>query len=64
MKVSVEVAGQQEAQLAEEAKRLHVRAEELATAALQDPLAQRDAAFRQAAARDLEENRDLYRRLA
>ena len=64
MKVSVEVTGPQEAQLAEEAKRLNVRVEELATAALQDLLAQRDADFRQAATRVLEKNRELYRRLA
>jgi hypothetical protein len=64
MKVSVEVTGPQEAQLAEEAKRLNVRVEELATAALQDLLAQRDADFRQAAKRVLEKNRELYRRLA
>ena len=64
MKVSVEVTGPQEAQLAEEAKRLNVRVEELATAALQDLLAQRDADFRQAATRVLEKNRGLYRRLA
>jgi hypothetical protein len=64
MKVSVEVTGPQEAQLAEEARRLNVRVEELATAALQDLLAQRDADFRQAATRVLEKNRELYRRLA
>jgi len=64
MKVSVEVTGPQEAQLAEEAKRLNVPVEELATAALQDLLAQRDADFRQAATRVLEKNRELYRRVS
>jgi hypothetical protein len=51
-------------QLAEEARRLNVRIEELATAALQDLLAQREADFRDAATRVLEKNRELYRRLA
>jgi hypothetical protein len=64
MKLSVEVTGPQEAQLAEEAKRLNVPIEELATAALQDLLAQREADFRDAASRVLEKNRELYRRLA
>jgi hypothetical protein len=64
MKLSVEVTGQQEAQLAEEANRLNIRIEDLAAAALQDLLAQREADFRQAAARVVEKNRELYRRLA
>jgi hypothetical protein len=64
MKLSVEVTGPQEAQLAEEAKRLNIRIEDLAAAALQDLLAQREADFRQAAARVVEKNRELYRRLA
>jgi len=64
MKLSVEVTGPQEVQLAEEAKRLNVPIEELATAALQDLLAQREADFRDAASRVLEKNRELYRRLA
>ena len=53
-----------EAQLAEEAKRLNIRIEDLAAAALQDLLAQREADFRQAAARVVEKNQELYRRLA
>ncbi len=64
MKLSVELTGPQEEQLAEEARRLHVRIEELATAALQDLLAQRETDFRDAATRVLEKNRELYRRLA
>jgi len=64
MKLSVEVTGAQEMQLAEEAKRLNVPVEESATAALQDLLAQRDTDFRQAAARVVEKNRELHRRLA
>jgi hypothetical protein len=64
MKLSVEVTGVQERQLADEAERLNVPMDELAAAAVQDLLAQRDADFRQAAARVLEKNRELYRRLA
>jgi len=64
MKVSVEITGAQEAQLAEEAKRLNIRVEDLASAAVQDLLAQRESDSRQAAARVVEKNRDLYRRLA
>lgn len=45
-------------------KRLGVRVEELAAAAVQDLLAQPDPAFQQAASRVLEKNRELYRRLA
>lgn len=58
------MTGPQEKQLSEEAKRLNVGVEELATAALQDLPAQREADFQQAAARGLEKNRELYRRFA
>ena len=64
MKLSVEVTGAEEAKLAQEARRLNVSAEELAAAAVQDLLGQRDADFERAAARVLEKNRELYRRLA
>ena len=64
MKLTVEVTGAQEKKLAEEAKRLGVRVEELAAAAVQDLLAQPDPAFQEAASRVLEKNRELYRRLA
>ena len=64
MKLSVEVTATQEAKLAEEARRLNVSVEELAAAALQDLLGQRDADFERAATRVLEKNRELYRRLA
>jgi hypothetical protein len=50
--------------LAEEAKRLGVRVEDLAAAAVQDLLAQPDPTFQEAASRVLEKNRELYRRLA
>ena len=64
MKVSVEVTEADEAKLAEEARRLNVSVEDLAAAAVQDLLNQRDAEFERAAARVLEKNRELYRRLA
>jgi hypothetical protein len=64
MKLSVEITEAEKAKLAEEARRLNVSAEDLAAAAVQDLLGQRDADFEQAAARVLEKNRELYRRLA
>ena len=64
MKLSVEVTEAEKAKLAEEARRLNVSAEDLAAAAVQDLLDQRDADFERAAARVLEKNRELYRRLA
>jgi hypothetical protein len=64
MKLSVEVTGDAGAKLAQEARRLNVSVEELATAAVQDLLGQRDADFERAATRVLEKNRKLYRRLA
>jgi len=64
MKLSVEVTEAEKAKLAEEARRLNVSAEDLAAAAVQDLLGQRDADFERAAARVLEKNRELYRRLA
>ncbi len=64
MKLSVEVNGDQERQLKEVAKRLNVRPEDLATAAVQDLLAQAEADFQDAASRVLRKNRELYRRLS
>jgi len=64
MKLSVEVTEAEEAKLVQEARRLNVSAEALAAAAVQDLLGQRDADFERAAARVLEKNRELYRRLA
>jgi hypothetical protein len=61
MKLSVEVTEAEEAKLAQEARRLNVSAEELAAAAVQDLLGQRDADFEQAAARVLEKNRERWR---
>ena len=64
MKVAIELPPAQAAQLEAEAKRLGVPLEELARAAVTDLLAAPDAAFQEAAARILEKNRELYRRLA
>ena len=64
MKVAIELPPVQAAQLEAEARRLGVPAEELARAALTDLLAAPDAAFQAAARRILEQNAELYRRLA
>jgi len=64
MRLSVELTGALEAQLAAVAARLNVSAEELATAALRDLLAAPEPDFQEAAARVLEKHRELYRRLA
>ncbi len=64
VKLSVEVSQAEEEKLAQEARRLNVSVEELAAAAVHDLLGQRDAEFDRAAARVLEKNRELYRRLA
>ena len=50
--------------LREEAKRLGLAPEDLARAALADLLSTPDAEFRAAAARILQKNQELYRRLA
>ena len=63
MKISVEVNGNQERQLAEVARRLNVRPEDLATAVVQDLLAQAEEDFQDAAGRVLKKNREVYRRL-
>ena len=64
MRISVEVTGTQEEQLAEFARRLNVAPDALALAALRDLLAQREPDFLTAATRVLEKNRDLYKRLS
>jgi hypothetical protein len=64
MKLTVDITGPQEAQLRAVAERLNVPAEALATAALRDLVSQRESDFEAAAARVLEKNADLYRRLA
>lgn len=64
MRLSVELTPALEVQLAAVAARLNVSAEDLAAAALRDLVAEREADFQAAAARVLEKNRELYRRLA
>ena len=64
MRLSVELTAALEAQLAVVAARLNVSAEELAAAALRDLLTAPEPDFQEAAARVLEKNRELYRRLA
>ena len=64
MKLSVEITGPIEQQLAEAAKRLNVSADDLAAAAVRDLVAGLDEEFSRVAARVLEKNRELYRRLA
>ena len=64
MKVAIELPPAQAAQLEAEAKRLGVPTEELARAAVTDLLAAPDGAFKEAAARVLAKNHELYRRLA
>ncbi len=64
MKVAIDLPPSQAAQLEAEAKRLGVSADELARAAVTDLLAAPDAAFKEAAARIIVHNHELYRRLA
>ena len=53
-----------ESQLGEVAARLNVSVNDLAMAAVRDLIARPDEEFERAAARVLEKNRELYRRLA
>ena len=64
MKILVEMTGAQERQLADAAERLKVAPEALAAAAVRDLVGRADADFAQAAARVLEKNQELYRRLS
>ena len=64
MRLSVDLTSKQEQQLAAIAARLNVAPEILAAAALRDLLDRREDEFEAAAARVLEKNRELYRRLA
>jgi len=64
VKILVEVPESQGAQLQEVAKRLNVPAEELVSAAVRDLLIRGEGEFEAAAARVLEKNRELYKRLA
>ena len=64
MRLSVELSDMQQRHLDALAERLQVSAEALASAALRDLLARREADFEAAADRVLEKNAELYRRLA
>ena len=64
MSVSLDLNDEQQAALREIAARLQVAPEQLAAAAVRDLLTSRDAEFDDAARRVLEQNRELYRRLA
>ncbi|MEX1051600.1 MAG: hypothetical protein WEC54_08600 [Gemmatimonadales bacterium] len=64
MTITIPLSDEAERRLAEVARRLNVPAQELAAAAVGDLLAQSLPDFEAAAARVLEKNRELYRRLA
>ncbi len=64
MKLALELPAAQADMLQREAKRLGVSPEDLARAALADLLAAPDPEFREASARVLAKNQELYRRLA
>lgn len=64
MKLAFELPPAQSEKLRDEAKRLGLTPEELARAAVADLLGTPDAEFRAVAARILEKNKELYRRLA
>jgi hypothetical protein len=64
MRLSVDLTEAQEKHLADLAGRLRIAPETLAAAALRDLLAHREADFEAAAARVMEKNAELYRRLS
>ncbi len=64
MKLALELPPAQAEKLLHEAQRLGVAPEDLARAAVLDLLSTPDAEFRTAAARVLQKNQELYRRLA
>jgi predicted transcriptional regulator len=64
MRLSVDLTDTQKQHLDDLAGRLQVAPEILAAAALRDLLARRESDFEAAAARVLEKNAELYRRLA
>lgn len=64
MNISISLPEEAERRLAETAKRLNVRIEDLAAAAIRDLVTPPGEDFDGAAQRVLEKNRDLYRRLA
>jgi hypothetical protein len=64
MTISIKLPEDAERRLAETAKRLNVRIEDLAAAVVLDLVALPGEDFEAAAQRVLKKNRDLYRRLA
>jgi hypothetical protein len=64
MTIRLNLSAAEEAQLAAIAARLNLPAEALAAAALRELLEHRAADFERAAARVIENNAELYRRLA
>ena len=64
MPLSIDLTDDTAKRLAAEAERLNVPVAQLAAAAVRDLLAQPAADFDQVAAKVLEKNRELYRRLA
>ncbi len=63
MKIVIELAGDEERQILEAARRFAVRIEDLAAAAVRDLLARPDIEFDRVAAKVLSKNRQLHRRL-
>jgi hypothetical protein len=64
MKLDIELTPAQADRLRQEAERLKITPEELARAALNDLLSERDQDFKVAAERVLQKYSELYRRLA
>lgn len=64
MKLSIELSNTEAERLQEEARRLGVTVERLAGAAIADLVARERDDFEAIAAKVLEKNRELYRRLA
>ena len=64
MKLAIEISDSQAEKLKDQANALGVRAEELATAAVQDLLAAHDKDFQSCMERVLQKNKTLYERLS
>jgi ParB-like chromosome segregation protein Spo0J len=64
MTLAIDLTEQQERALREAAHRLNISPDQLAAAAVRDLVAQTGADFDAAAARVMEKNRELYKRLA
>jgi hypothetical protein len=63
MKITIDLAGEDERQILEAARRFAVRIEDLAAAAVRDLLARPEREFDRVAAKVLARNRQLHRRL-